>query len=257
MPTTEPAAEAAAVDLARECLYRFLAAALTDPLADPAALLADPASRRLAAHAADLLREEGRASPAALGFGELPAEDLDLAPLLALAARPRAERTAEYDRVFGLVPSRECPPYETEYHAAAEPFFRAQQLADVAGFYRAFGLEPTRGRPERPDHIALELEFMAFLLAKKRLAADADQVVVCAEAEAAFFRDHLAWWVPSFATGLRRKAEGGLYTAVAQVLAALMPGERSRYGVPPPRVPLRATLIEPPEQQAGCAGCSP
>jgi TorA maturation chaperone TorD len=256
MPTTAPAADVAAVDLARECLYRFLAAALADPLADDSGLLTDAAGSRLVADAADLLREEGHASPTPLGFGELPADDLDLAPALAQATRPRAERTAEYDCVFGLVPSRECPPYETEYHTTAEPFFRAQQLADVAGFYRAFGLEPARGRGERPDHIALELEFMAFLLAKKRLAVDADQVVVCAEAEAAFFRDHVAWWAPSFATGLRRKAAGALYAAVGQVLAALLPVERGRFGIPPPRVPLRATLIEPPEQQAGCAGCT-
>jgi len=264
MPTTEPAAEAA-IDLARECLYRFLAAALTDPTAGGWALLLDRDNRRLAADAADLLRDEASTEPAALGFGELPPIDLDLAPVLAELRRPRAELTTEYDRVFGLVPSRECPPYETEYHATAEPFFRAQQLADVAGFYRAFGLEPSRGQPERPDHLALELEFMAFLLMKKRLAPDASDGDnesaaggrVCSEAEAAFFRDHLAWWVPSFATGLRRRAVQGLYAAVGQALAALMPAERARFGVAPPRVPLQAMVIERPAEQAGCAGCSP
>jgi TorA maturation chaperone TorD len=264
MPATEPAAEAA-IDLARECLYRFLGVALTDPAANTWLLLLDPDSRRLAAGAADLLREEAGARPTALGFGELPPGGLDLAPLLAELLRPRAELIAEYDRVFGLVPSRECPPYETEYHRTAEPFFRAQQLADVAGFYRAFGLEPSRGQPERPDHLALELEFLAFLLAKKRLALDRSdgdndgtaRARVCAEAEAAFFRDHLAWWVPSFGTGLRRKAGEGFYAAVGRALAALTPAERARFGVPAPRLPLQAALIEPPEEQARCAGCSP
>jgi TorA maturation chaperone TorD len=254
-----------AIDLARECLYRFLAAALTDPRADGWALVLDPDSGSVAAYAAELLRDEAVAEPAALGFGELPPGDLDLAPLLAELGRPRDEQATEYDRVFGLVPSPECPPYETEYHANAEPFFRAQQLADVAGFYRAFGLAPSRGSPERPDHLALELEFTAFLLLKKRLAAraadgdngSADRVQVCADAEAAFFRDHLAWWVPSFATGLRRKAGDGPYAALGRVLAALMPIERLRYGVASPRLPLRAASIEPPEEQAGCAACSP
>ena len=256
MLVTDQMDEATAVDMARECLYRFLAAALDDPQAKHRGLLAHAPSNLLAADAADLLRAEWQSSPFPLGFGELSAEELDLRPLLAECTRARENLTAEYDRVFGLVPARECPPFETEYLATTEPFFRAQQLADVAGFYRAFGLEPARGRGERPDHIALELEFMAFLLAKKRLAVDADQVVVCAEAEAAFFRDHVAWWAPSFATGLRRKAAGALYAAVGQVLAALLPVERGRFGIPPPRVPLRATLIEPPEQQAGCAGCT-
>jgi TorA maturation chaperone TorD len=264
MPAADPAAEAA-IDLARECLYRFLAAALTDPHADGWALLRDDDSQRVAAHAADLLREEALAEPAALGFGELAPDALDLAPLLAALGRPREELAAEYDRVFGLVPSRECQPYETEYHATTEPFFRAQQLADVAGFYRAFGLLPSRGSPERPDHLTLELEFMAFLLLKKRLATVAagadngadDRARVCADAETTFFRDHLAWWVPSFATALRRRAGGGFYAALGQVLAALMPAERLRSGVAAPRLPLRAAAVEAPEEQAGCAACSP
>jgi TorA maturation chaperone TorD len=265
MSTALAGAEVSATDLARECLYRFLAATLTDPAADGWGLLLDPDSRRLAAEAAVLLRDEAAAEPAPLGFGELPPDDLDLGPLLAELDRTRPKQTAEYDRVFGLIPARECLPYETEYHATAEPFFRAQQLADVAGFYRAFGLEPARDVPERPDHLALELEFMAFLLMKKRLASaaaggdneGAERARVCAEAEAAFIRDHLAWWVPSFAAGLRRKASQGFYAALGRVLAALMPLERRRLGVPPPRVPLQAMSPEPPEEQAGCGGCAP
>ena len=75
---------------------------------------------------------------------------------------------------FGLVLTRECPPYETEYHPSSEPFFRSQEMADVAGFYRAFGLETAQAARERPDYLGLELEFMAFLLLKKRLALAAE-----------------------------------------------------------------------------------
>jgi hypothetical protein len=62
--------------------------------------------------------------------------------------------------------------------------------------------------------------------------------------------------VPSFATGLRRKAGGGFYAALGG-LAVLMPAERLRYGVASPHLPLRVATIEPPEEQAGCAACSP
>jgi TorA maturation chaperone TorD len=166
--------------------------------------------------------------------------------------------------VFGLVLSRECPPYETEYYPSAEPFFRAQQLADIAGFYRAFGLQTAKATPERPDHLALELEFMAFLLRKERLAwasaevnaAAMEQAGICAEAQQSFFRDHLAWWVPSFVMGLRRKAERGFYWAVGQILAAFMPSERPRLGVAAPRLPLQPALIERPEEQTGCSECT-
>jgi TorA maturation chaperone TorD len=263
MTDTQPSAEAAAMDLARECVYRFLAAAVSDPREANWGLASEAASLRLAGAALDLLRAEAEPAAGPLGFGELPPESLDLQPLLSELPAQADHLVAEYDRVFGLVPARECPPYETEYHPSAETFFRAQQLADIAGSYRAFGLLPSRARPERPDHLCLELEFMAFLLLKKRLAladagreAAAERASVCDGAQRAFFRDHLAWWVPAFAAGLRRKAGGGFYAALGRLLAALVFAERCRCGVPAPRLPVQAALIERPEEQAGCAGCS-
>jgi TorA maturation chaperone TorD len=264
MLTDREATGAATVDLAREVLYRFLAAAVNGPHSDSWRLVRDADNQRLACSAVDLLREEASTQPVALGFGELPADALTLAPLLAELRKPPAELAAEYRRVFGLVLCRECPPYETEYHPSSEPFFCSQQMADVAGFYRAFGLATAQAVPERPDYLGLELEFMAFLLLKQRLAlaaADhnpdaAEQARVCGEAQRDFFRDHLAWWVPSFATGLRRKAGGDFYAALANVLAAWLPVERGRLSVKPPRLPLQTAVMERPEEQAACASCS-
>jgi TorA maturation chaperone TorD len=246
-------------DLARECLYRFLAAALSDPWSGNWGPLFEEESRKLAHAAADLLRQEAPAG-AALGFGELPREQLDLTALLHHLPDSASELRAEYNRTFGLVMCRECPPYETEYHPAEETFLRSQQLADIAGFYRAFGLAPSRSRPERPDHIALELEFMAFLLRKVHLAhegasATHEQRTVCADALGKFFRDHLAWWLPAFTMGLRRKAGSGFYAEVGCVLAALLPLERGRLAAAAPRFPLHPALIEKPEEQSGCASC--
>jgi TorA maturation chaperone TorD len=246
-------------DLARECLYRFLGVALSDPRGNAWQLVLDPLSQSLARVAAELLRDEAEIRTEPLGFGELPPERLDLAPVLAELGLPVDELGAAYDRIFGLVPARECPPYETEYHSTSEAFFRAQQLADVAGFYRAFGLESAAR--ERPDYLPLELEFMAILALKQRLAEmegtpeGVEQAAVCAQAACSFFRDHLAWWVPAFAAGLRKKAGGGLYTAIADVLAALVPAERSRFGLPAPEGRRQPLSIEQPEEQAGCASC--
>jgi DMSO reductase family type II enzyme chaperone len=257
MVATDITIEAAAIDLSRECLYRFLAAAMSDPYNDAYQLIRDPASQQLAFDACALLQEELQASPIPRGFGEMPPEYLELTPLIEEIHKPIANLRSEYDQIFGLVLARECPPYETEYHSSSETFFRSQELADIAGFYRAFGLNPGRETPERPDHLALELEFMAFLLMKKRLGSETPELVeVCEAAEQKFFETHLAWWVPAFANGLRRKAEDGFYFALSRVLAAFIPFERGRLHVSPPRVPVAASLIERPEEQGSCASCT-
>lgn len=254
--------EARAVDVARECVYRFLAAALSDPRTESFQIALSGESQSLVRAAASLLQEE--VGTPALGFGELPPEQLDPGPLLGEFAQPLETLRAEYDRLFGLVLSRECPPYEMEYHPAGDTFFHSQQLADVAGFYNAFGLQTSRTPPERVDHLAQELEFMAIVLLKKRLALDAassnpesaEQAAVCEDAERDFFRDHLAWWLPSFSLGLRRRAETGPYVALARMLAAFNPVERQHFGIDPPRVPLQPVPIERPEEQAGCGAGS-
>jgi len=248
-------AQDTALAVATEVLYRFLAASVRDPFTSDVSLALDPDGRRLAGDAAVFLREEASEAPVPLGFGELPPSRLDLTLWSGDAPLSLHELRAEHGAVFGLVLSRECPPYETEYCSSAEAFFRAQQLADIAGFYQAFGLQTAQACPERPDHLALELEFMAFLLRKERLAETAEQASVCADAQRSFLRDHLAWWVPSFAAGLRRKAESGFYATVAHVLAAFMPVERARLGVAAPSAPMRPAFIERPEEQAGCTGC--
>jgi TorA maturation chaperone TorD len=260
MTPSEIADDRLALDLARECAYRFLAAALSDPWSGHWRLLFEQESQEMARAAADLVRQEA-ATETTPGLGELAAEHFDFGKLLESLPQTAGQLRAEYDRTFGLLMCRECPPYETEYHPAEETFLRSQQLADIAGFYRAFGLEPSRSRPERPDNIALELEFMAFLIMKKRLAEasaaePSERAEVCAKAMVSFFREHLAWWIPAFATGLRRKAGSGFYAAVGEVLAALLPLERARLQVSAPRFPLAPALIEQPEEQAGCAGCA-
>src|SRR5262249_45823836 len=130
--------EEMAYDLAREVLYRFLAAALSNPRGESYHLVQAAENQLLASKAADLLCAEASTATSTRGFGELGPEQLDLAPLLRELREPAVDRDAEYDRIFGVVFSKECPPYETEYHTTTDVFFRSQQLADIAGFYRAF-----------------------------------------------------------------------------------------------------------------------
>ena len=62
-------------------------------------------------------------------------------------------------------------PYETEYGNEAL-FQQPQELGDLMGFYRAFGLAMKQDRRERADHISCECEFLMFLALKEAYALE-------------------------------------------------------------------------------------
>lgn len=106
-----------------------------------------------------------------------------------------------------------CPPTETT-HTSDTPghgLTRNVELADIAGFYRAFGVDLNE-QTERVDCIAAELEFLQLVAAKQAIALEAqhlqgdasagEQVAICQDAAIAFLKDHLTRWAGRFATGL-------------------------------------------------------
>lgn len=248
----------AARDLACESLYRGLAAALSNPGSAAWAMIDDESNLVAARLAMDYLREQYEDVSIPLGFGESAVDRLDVRPLFGEWPVDLESAVAEYVRVFGFAGSRECSPYETEYHPNDEIFFRSQQMADVAGFYRAFGLNVSPERHERADHIALELEFAALLLTKKRLAEreSEEAVMIVQDARRKFLKDHLCWWAPSFTVALRRKAQDGFYESAGAILSALLPLERHRLGIAPPQMPLESHGADQTESSDSCEGCA-
>lgn len=78
---------------------------------------------------------------------------------------------AEHRVIFSNIPSNECPPYEAEY-GTAHIHQKTKELADVSGFYKAFGLNPSNKIGERFDHISVEFEYMHFLTYGEAYARD-------------------------------------------------------------------------------------
>jgi TorA maturation chaperone TorD len=108
-----------------------------------------------------------------------------------------------YLAAFGHAARGSCPLNEIEYgDIKADPLFQPHRLADLAAFYRAFGLEVAEDAGERQDHICLELEFMCVLAAKEAYAhehqLDSDQLAQCRDAQKKFLREHLGRWTPAF-----------------------------------------------------------
>lgn len=255
-PATSAPADSG-LDIAREILYRFLSIALENPRYGRAPELYDPANRRLVAEAASLLREEHGAE-VELAMHELPAEDMAAEGIFAKLDESPESLETRYSRLFGFIACKNCPPCETEYFQNGEVFFRAQQMADVAGFYRAFGIEPSRATPERPDHVALELGFLAFVLMKKRLARETgrpDQWEIadrCDEIEKKFLTDHVVWWMPAFSRLLREKDPNGYFGALGRFLAAFLAIERCRAGIAIPRRRAEPSEAIDPDEDDGC-----
>jgi TorA maturation chaperone TorD len=248
------------LNLARQAIYRFASLAFLDPRAGSWAQLSDPGIQDCVRAAAELLRTDPVAADAEPGLGEMSPAALDPDCAFALLPGTSDALNAEYEATFGLLVSSDCPPYETEYIDSKFAFQSSQQLAEIAGFYQAFGLQPSDRHRERQDHVSLELEFMAVvigleLLASARPAGDADasqQAVVCREAQARFVGDHLAWWVPAWARLLGLLHGNGFYAASVKLLVALLPIERALLGFPAASAGAQPHSLERPEECEGC-----
>ena len=247
-----------ALNMARQALYRFAALTLLDPKIDSWNELDGLRDDRLLLEAAALVRSMPEAVPEQLALGERPLADLDPSLVLDRLPASRQQLNQEYEDTFGLLVSNACPPYETEYINSKFTFQRSNTLADISGFYRAFGLTTGSVLPERPDHIVQELEFVAFLIGMERQAAASDapncqqRIELCHDAQARFVRDHLAWWTGAFARLLTRENPRGFFAASGAFLSALIPAERAILGVPVPSQAVAPSTMEPPEACEGC-----
>lgn len=247
-----------AVLMARQAVYRFAALTLVDPKTGVRDQLDSLARTPLISEAAALIRSLPEALPQELGLGERQLTELDPAKVLARLPGSDQAFNEEYEKTFGLLVSNACPPYETEYIDSKFTYQRSNSLADISGFYHAFGLTLSTTHPERSDHIVQELEFMAFLVGLERQAAEADLSVrgerldVCRAAQTQFLREHLCWWSPAFARLLSHENPGSFYDAAGEFLAALIPAERALLGVEVPRHEVEPSQLERPEECEGC-----
>ncbi len=142
---------------------------------------------------------------------------------------------SEHRRVFSNVITLDCPPYETLF-GNDHVFAQSQVMGDIAGFYRAFGVELSKDIHERLDHLSVEFEFMHFLAYKEsysRCHDGADKTQIVLDAQKKFVKNHIGRWVPLFCRMLVKKADSGLYKYVADLMAEWMDFETAFLGVVP------------------------
>lgn len=116
------------------------------------------------------------------------------------------------------------PPYETD-HRKLELHSSVQEMADIAGFYLAFGLRMRGEYGERPDHLGAELEFMSFLAAKERYAVasgNEEQRLIAHEAQVKMMSEHIMKWMPAYLLLLSQNGISPFYARLAKPLSAFL-----------------------------------
>ena len=137
-----------------------------------------------------------------------------------------------YLAVFGHTVRGDCPPHEIEYgELKADALFQPHRLADIAAFYRAFGLEVASDANDRVDNVAMECEFFSVLCAKEAVADQPEHLDICRNAQKQFLREHLARWVPAFTRRVEGLAVDDFFPAHARLLRETVTAECDRYGL--------------------------
>jgi len=210
------------LSLCRATVYSALALGFRPPTAETLSRIIEPQNTAALTDAAGLLDADGK---------------MDLVAAIEISASTGragvASVAASYRALFGHTARGGVPPYETEYGNEAL-FQQPQELGDLMGFYRAFGLAVKLDEHERADHISCECEFLSFLAMKEAYALEHDNREMLAEtrkAEKLFLRDHLARFLPTFAANLTREDSSGFYGALALLSIRFIGAECARLGV--------------------------
>lgn len=197
------------------------------------------------------------APPDAASINELCAlardlgDDGDGGALAALAAEAHDDLEALYHSALG--PTGVVRDCEADYEV--NPLGgRGPLLADVAGFYLAFHYEDTTLTAMSPDHISVELGFMAWLslrLAYAGHVSDPDGAAICAEASDKFAKEHLGRWCATLFARIRERSPGTWYDrAAAWAQSAIERMEPGR--VAPPVIERRKVSLPTLDESDEC-----
>ena len=141
---------------------------------------------------------------------------------------------SDYIAIFDQAKSLN-PLYETEY-GRERAMFKANELSDIAGFYRAFGFEMNQeGDRDMVDHISVELEFYSLLLMKHMYlqeSQDLDGCEIVHDGMKKFMDSHLGRFVPAI---LEREGvkSSATYSTIFKWIEKIVVEECSRIGVNP------------------------
>ncbi len=111
-----------------------------------------------------------------------------------------------------------APPYGSVYLDGKGRRLMGDSTTDVEQRYSQAGLGQAETFKEAPDHIAIELEFLYYLVFKELEAvsnADFAGALDFIKMQQSFLRDHLGVWVAEFADEVEKNAATAFYRDIA------------------------------------------
>lgn len=146
------------------------------------------------------------------------------------------ELEAEYNRLFVGPGAPRVYPYESLYRDSTG-LVMGPSTGKVHQAYRRSGLEMSSAYRDLPDHLAVELEFMARLCgeeAKARSAGRTDLALRLKEEQRSFLAEHLAPWLPRLCERVIRGTSSPIYRGLAEVAAIFVGWDREQVGADQP-----------------------
>jgi putative dimethyl sulfoxide reductase chaperone len=130
----------------------------------------------------------------------------------------------DFEALFRIPGAHYLTPYESVYRPQG-PGTRGglcgPATAAVEWLYLKAGLEPSTGVTELPDHVGVELEFMAYLCIQALEAMQARDAATAQDyhhQQYCFFMEHVGPWVGLLAERLTSQAQTSLYRFLGNFL---------------------------------------
>ena len=132
--------------------------------------------------------------------------------------------SVEYARLFVGPFELLAPPYGSVYLDDGGRVM-GDSTMKVIEAYQKEGLSKNDDFKDLPDHIAVEMEFMSYLIFKEREAlekSDPDAAKEYADKREDFLNNSIRPWVPQFCSRIKQGTENGFYQSLAECLSVLV-----------------------------------
>ncbi|MDR2400489.1 MAG: molecular chaperone TorD family protein [Deferribacteraceae bacterium] len=141
---------------------------------------------------------------------------------------PLTELAVDYARIFlgAGIAEKELisAPYESVY-TSPERLIMQDARDKVLKIYRENGVDKVQGFDVPEDHLAIELEFMAYLCSETKKACEAGNLpeidrLICIQKD--FIKEHLLNWTPKLFYEVKQFSQTDFYRGVAEITESFL-----------------------------------